>query len=238
MPGGRLTQEDRQDIAAGLADGLSYAEIAHRLGRPTSTISREVARNGGGHRYRARQAQRATAERARRGKSRRAATPRPDLCAHGRDPQAVDAFSEEFIDLAVKMGLPRMTAKVLGCLYTTDSGSITAAELVHRLRVSPASISAAVKSLEEQELITRVRDPGQRRDRYVIDDDVWYRAMLASARINATMAEKARQGAEILGATTPAGQRLRDVGEFLERVYEDSVRAAEHWRAIRTKATR
>ena len=43
MPGGRLTQEDRRHIAAGLAEGLGYAEIARRLGRPTSTVSREVA---------------------------------------------------------------------------------------------------------------------------------------------------------------------------------------------------
>ncbi|MGS2586459.1 helix-turn-helix domain-containing protein [Streptomyces hebeiensis] len=41
MPGGRLTQQDRRRIAAGLADGLPYAEIARRLDRPTSTISRE-----------------------------------------------------------------------------------------------------------------------------------------------------------------------------------------------------
>ncbi|MFD0661872.1 helix-turn-helix domain-containing protein [Thermocatellispora tengchongensis] len=47
MPGGRLTYEDRQAIASGLADGLDYAEIARRLARPTSTVTREVARNGG-----------------------------------------------------------------------------------------------------------------------------------------------------------------------------------------------
>ncbi|MEU6381153.1 helix-turn-helix domain-containing protein, partial [Streptomyces sp. NPDC046909] len=37
MPGGRLTQQDRQQIALGLSDGLAYAEIARRLDRPTST---------------------------------------------------------------------------------------------------------------------------------------------------------------------------------------------------------
>ncbi|MFC7641200.1 helix-turn-helix domain-containing protein [Streptosporangium lutulentum] len=42
-----MTQQDRQRIAAGLTDGLSYAEIARRLDRPTSTITREITRNGG-----------------------------------------------------------------------------------------------------------------------------------------------------------------------------------------------
>ncbi|MFF1799329.1 helix-turn-helix domain-containing protein, partial [Kitasatospora sp. NPDC058263] len=66
MPGGRLTQQERQQIALGLADGLPYAEIARRLDRPTSTITREVMRNGGPTGYRADLAQRATGHRARR----------------------------------------------------------------------------------------------------------------------------------------------------------------------------
>ena len=34
MPGGRLTQHERQQIALGLADGLAYAEIARRRRPP------------------------------------------------------------------------------------------------------------------------------------------------------------------------------------------------------------
>lgn len=72
MPGGRLTQQERQQIALGLADGLAYAEIARRLDRPTSTITREVMRNGGPTAYRAEMAHRATERRAHR---RRRTTP-------------------------------------------------------------------------------------------------------------------------------------------------------------------
>ncbi|PLW74614.1 MarR family transcriptional regulator, partial [Streptomyces sp. DJ] len=60
MPGGRLTQQERRRIAAGLAEGLPYAEIARRLGRPTSTVSREVGRNGGPGGYRPQQAHQET----------------------------------------------------------------------------------------------------------------------------------------------------------------------------------
>lgn len=73
MPGGRLTQQERQQIALGLADGLAYAEIARRLDRPTSTITREVMRNGGPTAYRADLAHRATERRAHR---RRQSAPR------------------------------------------------------------------------------------------------------------------------------------------------------------------
>jgi len=65
MPGGRLTQSERQQIALGLADSLAYAEIARRIDRPTSTITREVMRNGGPTAYRADLAHRATERRAR-----------------------------------------------------------------------------------------------------------------------------------------------------------------------------
>ncbi|MFD1934509.1 helix-turn-helix domain-containing protein [Nonomuraea mangrovi] len=66
MPGGRLTHDDRRQIAIWMVEGLGYAEIARRLGRPTSTISREVARNSAPGGYLADRAQQAAGQRARR----------------------------------------------------------------------------------------------------------------------------------------------------------------------------
>jgi IS30 family transposase len=48
-----LTLADREEISRGLAAGESFGCIGRRLGRPTSTISREVAANKGRRRYRA-----------------------------------------------------------------------------------------------------------------------------------------------------------------------------------------
>jgi len=50
---GRLTLVEREEISRGLAAGLSLRAIAAQLGRAPSTISREVAVNGGRRRYRA-----------------------------------------------------------------------------------------------------------------------------------------------------------------------------------------
>jgi len=64
-----LSLEDREEISRGLRVGESFASIAGRVGRPTSTVSREVNRNGGRDDYRAARADRSTCERARRPKS-------------------------------------------------------------------------------------------------------------------------------------------------------------------------
>ena len=42
-----LSLEQREEISRGLAEGVSLREIAKQLGRAPSTISREVAHNGG-----------------------------------------------------------------------------------------------------------------------------------------------------------------------------------------------
>jgi len=232
MPGGRLTYEDRRHIATGLAGGLPFAEIARRLARPTSTVSREVQRNGGAAGYRAERADRATRLRGRRTP---AATPRPPLVtgAYGRDPAAVRDLQESLTALILRTGLSRMPARVLACLCTVDSGSLTAAELVRRLGVSPASISKAVGQLAAQELIRRERDPHGRRDRYVLDDQLWLRAWLASARMNEALADATTGGAEVLGEGTPAGARMTEMSSFLRAVGRDMVRAAERWRGDR-----
>jgi len=163
MPGGRLTQQERQQIALGLADGLAYAEIARRIDRPTSTITREVMRNGGPTAYRADLAHRATERRARR---RRQAAPRGSQApqqAHGRDAEAVREYEETLTTVLMASGLPKMMSQVLTCLYTTDAGSLTASELVQHLQVSPASISKAITHLESQDLVRGLRRAAARK---------------------------------------------------------------------------
>src|SRR5262249_40039796 len=80
VPGpGRLTLADREEIALGLHAGESFTVIAARLGKAVSTVSREVAANGGRARYRAWRAhQRA------RGAGPAAEDPQAGLSAAGR----------------------------------------------------------------------------------------------------------------------------------------------------------
>jgi len=64
----RLSLAEREEISRGLAVGESLRSIAANLGRAASTVSREVAANGGRAKYRAAAAHRASRHRARRPK--------------------------------------------------------------------------------------------------------------------------------------------------------------------------
>ncbi|MEJ8672776.1 MarR family transcriptional regulator [Streptomyces sp. MS1.AVA.1] len=222
MGGGRLTAEDRRGIEAGLAEDLAYAAIARRLGRPTSTVSREVARNGGPRGYRAEHADRASAWQRRNRPPRPATPPATDAEAtHGRDPAAVHAYMDRFATMMIATGLPRTAARVLACLVTAPAGARTAAELAQRLGVSPASVSKAVGYLEGLDVLTRTYEPGRRRAHHVIDDDVWLRAWLTSAQKNAVWAETAQEGVDLFGPGTPAGARLQAMHKFFVGIHRD-----------------
>ncbi len=72
-----LSWEEREEISRGLAARSSIRMIAQSIGRAPSTVSREVARNGGARNYRASIADERAWERARRPKLCRLATRSP-----------------------------------------------------------------------------------------------------------------------------------------------------------------
>ncbi len=63
-----LRWQEREEISRGIAAGCSLRSIAHSIGRAASTVSREIARNGGPRKYRANIADEAAWNRARRPK--------------------------------------------------------------------------------------------------------------------------------------------------------------------------
>ena len=222
MPGRRLTHQERESIAAGLAEGLRYAQIARRLSRPTSTVSREVHRNGGNSGYSAQHAQQATDDRAHRIQD-----------AGDHRPAGAREFERLFALRMVETGLPRMPAGVFACLLVAENGSLSASQLVGRLGVSPASVSRAVRYLEQLRLIRREHDPVLRGEWYAMDNEVWYRSCLQQVQICLIWAETAREGTEIL-AGTDAAVRLRELSQYFDHVGRDLAEAAERWRHLLT----
>jgi DNA-binding transcriptional ArsR family regulator len=210
MAVGRLSFKDRQTIAAGLAEGRSYAQIARQIGRPTSTVSREVARNG--HRdYDA-----ADAQQAKRRGTRTHVTVAPANTAE----DVQHAFVTELASALTATGMPRMASRVFASLATSTADTMTAADLVRDLGVSPASVSKAIGYLEGMELVERHLEPSSRKERYRVGDDVWTRAVRADSRGHASVADVADRGIALFGDDSPAGIRLAHMGRFFTSLTE------------------
>jgi hypothetical protein len=229
MPGARLTAEERERIAAGLQAGHSYTAIARRLRRPTSTVSREVARNGGRGGYTASAAHRAAH---RRGRSATAAPAGP----HGLHPptvgtEAVHRFAEEYAHMIQLAGMPRMPARVLAHLLVTDSGALTARELCRRLSVSPGAVSKAIRFLEAFSLVRRERPAGSRRELYHFAGD-WAETFARREELFAPWEDGARRGAELLGPQSPAGARMAELAQFMRTVRGTIAQVRERWRRV------
>lgn len=69
-----LSAAEREEVSRGLVAGISIRAIARQLGRSPSTISREIARNGGAQAYRGALAERRACSQAERPKACRLAT--------------------------------------------------------------------------------------------------------------------------------------------------------------------
>ncbi len=100
-----LTLTEREEVSRGLAIGRSFRQIAGRLGRAPSTVSREVRRHGGRTCYRASTAEARAWDRARRPKPCRLATS-PSLRAIVAEKLAAD-WSPQQISGWLKRTFPR-----------------------------------------------------------------------------------------------------------------------------------
>jgi DNA-binding transcriptional regulator GbsR (MarR family) len=155
-----------------------------------------------------------------------------------RDDAAVLRFIERFaLDLAAS-GMPRMPARVFAGLLSTDSGSLTAGELADLLLVSPASVSGAVRYLEQLALVVRERQPGLRRDHYRVDQDVWHELYAHRDQLLLQWTDTVRDGRKAVGPDTPAGLRLAETLAFFEFVHNELVDMNKRWEVRRSELRR
>ena len=115
---GRLSVEEREEISRGLAAGLSLRAIAAGLGRSASTISREVAGNGGRRRYRATVADQAAWARA----------TRPKACKLATNPVLAGIVTEKL----QRRWSPQQIAGWLKLTYPDDPGMHVSHESIYR----------------------------------------------------------------------------------------------------------
>ncbi|WP_328887880.1 GbsR/MarR family transcriptional regulator [Streptomyces sp. NBC_00316] len=153
----------------------------------------------------------------------------------GRDEEAVSRFVERFAADMTEAGMQRMASRVFAALLADDDASMTSAELGEQLQISPAAVSGAINYLTQVSMVGRERDPGSRRDRYRLHNEIWYATFAGRDRVLTRWEHTLREGARTLGPDTPAGARLTETAEFFEFLQSELVGMVERWRDYRKK---
>ena len=148
--------------------------------------------------------------------------------------RSVEMFGAALADA----GLPSLPSRVFSALLMDDDGRMTSAELTELLGVSAAAVSGAVKYLSHLQLIRREREPGSRRDVYVVDDDAWHGMMVRRVRLYAPLLRALDSALDDVGLGDHALQRIRLSAEFLRFIDTEMGKLAEGWAARKQELER
>jgi predicted transcriptional regulator len=149
----------------------------------------------------------------------------------GRDPAAVRAFIERFTSQLAQAGFPRTPARIFVALLTSDSSTLTAAELADLLRTSPASVSSGVRYLVQVGLVAAEGEPGSRRLHYRMSTRVWEDVVQLRDRQFSNWAAELRRGVDVLGPASPAGARMAQTVRYFEFISHEIAGLLARWRA-------
>ncbi|MFI5670580.1 GbsR/MarR family transcriptional regulator [Streptomyces sp. NPDC051704] len=149
------------------------------------------------------------------------------------DEAAVSRFVERFAAQLTEAGMQRMASRVFAQLLASDRGSMTSAELSEALQISPAAVSGAVAYLSQVTMVSREREPGSRRDRYVLHNELWYETFTRRDQVLSLFEKTLRDGAAGVGTDTPAGARMAETAAFFAFLQGEMHAMMDRWRAHR-----
>ncbi len=153
----------------------------------------------------------------------------------GGDQEAVSRFVERFAAEMTEAGMQRMASRVFAALLASETASLTSAELADQLRISPAAVSGAVRYLTHVGMVAREREPGTRRERYVLHDEVWYETFTRRDQILVRWEKVLRDGAATLGPGSTAGARAAESADFFAFLREELASMTDRWKARRAE---
>lgn len=82
-------------------------------------------------------------------------------------------------------------------------------------------------------MVSRERDPGSRRDRYVLHNELWYETFTRRDQLLTRWEKAMRDGAETLGPQTAAGVRVAETAEFFAFLQGELEGMMDRWREHR-----
>jgi DNA-binding transcriptional regulator GbsR (MarR family) len=135
----------------------------------------------------------------------------------------VQQFIEDMGAYMERNGLSRMAGRIIAWLLICDPPDQSMPEIVEALQASKSSISTALWQLEQVRIVNRRRIPGQRREYFRIDADMWNRAFEARFAEFAALRNLAERGLQLLENAHPQVRKrlelMRDMNNFIEREF-------------------
>ncbi|MFF0751406.1 GbsR/MarR family transcriptional regulator [Streptomyces sp. NPDC004267] len=130
-------------------------------------------------------------------------------------------------------GMQRMASRVFAALLASETASMTSAELAEALKISPAAVSGAIRYLSQVGMVSRERDPGTRRERYVLHNELWYETFTRRDQVLTRWEALLREGSATLGPDTAAGRRTAETAEFFAFLHGEIGGIMDRWRALK-----
>jgi DNA-binding transcriptional regulator GbsR (MarR family) len=127
-----------------------------------------------------------------------------------------------------------MPARVFAALFVEESGRMTAGELAAALQVSAAAVSGAIRYLTGVGMVFREREPGSRRDHYVVTDTLWQQAISARTPTMKRMEDEMRNGVQLVGRDSRAGRRAAETADFFEFLRGEMDGLMQRWQSHRS----
>ncbi|MGA5193484.1 GbsR/MarR family transcriptional regulator [Streptomyces exfoliatus] len=150
---------------------------------------------------------------------------------------AASRFVERFAAEMTEAGMQRMASRVFAALLASETASMTSAELAEQLKISPAAVSGAIRYLSQVSMISREREPGTRRERYVLHNELWYETFTRRDQILSRWEKVLRDGAEALGPDTAAGARTAETADFFAFLQREMLQIMDRWSAHKAAQT-
>jgi DNA-binding transcriptional regulator GbsR (MarR family) len=97
-----------------------------------------------------------------------------------RMPAAVQRFILKWGDMGSQWGVNRSVAQIHALLYISET-PLNAEQISHTLGIARSNVSNSLKELQSWRIIERVPIPGDRRDHFTAETDVWEIAVRIAA---------------------------------------------------------
>ncbi|HEY1178025.1 MAG TPA: hypothetical protein VGF17_17855 [Phytomonospora sp.] len=149
------------------------------------------------------------------------------------------AFVEEFAISLERMGLVRMTGRVIAWLTICEPAEQTFNQIAETLRASKGSISNALRFLTTAKWVIRSSRPGDRKDYFRARNDAMSDLVALQSNQYAPFVEVTAKGLDILADSTRERRaRLQDMHDFFAWMDKELPLLMARWHEERGTAQR